>query len=92
MSVLEYAVSNDLVLSVATGEVGSGKTTLERQLLRQLGPDITVGLISNTHHDYRNLMQFVAMSYGIDFKDKDEVELFQDFAEFLHGESAAELY
>ena len=89
MSILEYAVSNDLVLSVVTGEVGSGKTTLVRQLLRQLGSDVTVGLISNTHHDYKNLMQFVAMSYGIDFKGKDEVELFQDFADFLYEEYAA---
>ena len=56
MSILEYAVSNDLVLSVVTGEVGSGKTTLVRQLLRQLGPGVTVGLINNTHHDYKNLM------------------------------------
>ena len=89
MSILEYAVSNDLVLSVVTGEVGSGKTTLVRQLLRQLGSGVTVGLINNTHHDYKNLMQFVAMSYGIDFKGKDEVELFQDFADFLHDEYAA---
>ena len=89
MSLLEYAVSSDLVLSVVTGEVGSGKTTLVRQLLKQLGPSVSVGLISNTHHDYKNLMQFVAMSYGIEFKDKEEVELFRDFAEFLEDEYVA---
>jgi type II secretory pathway predicted ATPase ExeA len=43
MSILEYAVTNDLVLSVVTGEVGSGKTTLVHNLLNQLGESPTVG-------------------------------------------------
>tara|TARA_R110002096_G_scaffold116384_3_gene252145 strand:+ start:1708 stop:2715 length:1008 start_codon:yes stop_codon:yes gene_type:complete len=83
MSILEYAVTNDLVLSVVTGEVGSGKTTLVRNLLNQLGDSHTVGLISNTHYDFDNLMQTVAAAFGIPFKDKGKVELHQDFVEFL---------
>ena len=60
MSILEYAVTNNLALSVVTGEVGSGKTTLVRNLLNQLNESHTVGLISNTHRDFSNLMQSVA--------------------------------
>ncbi|MEM7465443.1 MAG: AAA family ATPase, partial [Pseudomonadota bacterium] len=89
LSMLEYAVCNDLVLSVVSGEVGAGKTTLVRRLLRQLGADVTVGLITNTHHDYKNLLQFVAMSFGLDYKGKEEVELFQIFTEFLEDEFVA---
>jgi type II secretory pathway predicted ATPase ExeA len=60
MSILEYAVTNDLVLSVLTGEVGSGKTTLVRNLLNELDESHRVGLISNTHRGFDNLMQMVA--------------------------------
>lgn len=89
MSMLEYAVSGDLGLSVVTGEVGSGKTTLVRQLINQIEDNVTIGLISNTHRDFNNLMQFVAMAYGLPFKGKEKVELHQDFTEFLVKEYSA---
>lgn len=89
MSILEYAVTNDLALSVLTGEVGSGKTTLVRNLLNGLDESHRVGLISNTHRSFNSLMQTVAATYDIPFKDKGPVELHQDFVEFLIGEYAA---
>lgn len=89
MSMLEYAVSGDLGLSVVTGEVGSGKTTLIRQLINQVEETVTVGLISNTHRDFNNLMQFVAMAYDLPFKDKEKVELHHDFTQFLIKEYSA---
>lgn len=89
LSMLEYAVSNQLTLSVITGEVGSGKTTLIRQLLNNLGDTVTVGLISNTHRSFGNLMQWVSLAYGLPFKDKDKVELYRDFVDFLCEQYAA---
>jgi len=83
MSILEYAVTNDLALSVVTGEVGSGKTTLVRNLLNKLGDTHTIGLISNTSREFDNLMQTVAAAFDIPFRDKGKVELHQDFVEFL---------
>ncbi|MEQ8494804.1 MAG: hypothetical protein RLW42_11410, partial [Gammaproteobacteria bacterium] len=59
LSLLEYAVERRLLLSMITGEVGSGKTTIVRRLLNGLGDDVTVGLISNTHAAFGNLMQWV---------------------------------
>ena len=89
LSILEYAVNNDLALSVVTGEVGSGKTTLVRQLMHELADSVTVGLISNTHRSSTNLMRSVALAYDIPFKEKDSLELYQDFTEFLIAEYAA---
>lgn len=89
MSMLEYAVTGDLGLSVVTGEVGSGKTTLVRQLINHVEENVTVGLISNTHRDFDHLMQFVAMAYDLPFKGKDKVELHHDFTQFLIKEYAA---
>jgi len=83
VSLLEYAVERRLLLSMITGEVGSGKTTIVRRLLNNLGDDVTVGLISNTHAGFGNLMQWVALAFDLPFKDRDKVELYHDFVEFL---------
>ncbi|MEQ8663239.1 MAG: AAA family ATPase, partial [Gammaproteobacteria bacterium] len=83
VSLLEYAVERRLLLSVITGEVGSGKTTIVRRLLNGLGDDVTVGLISNTHAAFGNLMQWVALAFDLPFKGRDKVELYHDFVEFL---------
>jgi type II secretory pathway predicted ATPase ExeA len=88
LAALQYAVQSRLALSVVTGEVGSGKTTLVRQLINELGETVTVGLISNTHRGFGNLMQWVALAYGLPFKGRDKVELYHDFVEFLCGEYA----
>ena len=89
MSLLEYAVVNDLGLSVVTGEVGSGKTTLVRQLLTQLGPSFSVGLISNTHSDFSDLMQYISLAFDLPYVGKTNVELHQQFTDYLISEYAA---
>ncbi|MFT4560891.1 MAG: general secretion pathway protein A [Gammaproteobacteria bacterium] len=89
LTMIESAVANDLALSVVVGEVGTGKTTLNRRLLSQLGNLVTVGLITTTHCEFGTLMQSVALAFGIPFKGKDKVELYRDFSEFLIKEYAA---
>jgi len=88
LSTLRYAIGSRLALSVITGEVGSGKTTLVRQLIGELGERVTVGLISNTHRSFGNVMQWVALAFGLPFKGRDKVELYHDFVEFLCAEYA----
>jgi len=83
LSLLEYAVNNQLTVSAMSGEVGSGKTTLIRELINKLGDGVTVGLISNTHRSFGNLMQWVCSAYSIPCKDKDKAELYHDFVDFL---------
>ena len=43
-AMLEFGVLNSAGFVVITGEIGSGKTTLVRYLLRKLDPQIVVGL------------------------------------------------
>lgn len=83
LMMLEYAVENRAGFSLLTGEVGSGKTTLIRQLLSRLKQDFQVGLIANTNRHFGKLLQWVCLAYGLEYRNKDDAELYQTFVDFL---------
>lgn len=83
LTMLQYGLMNNAGFTVITGEIGSGKTTLIRQLLDELEQDVTVGLITNTHESFGDLLQWVLMAYGLDYKGKEKVELYETFVQFV---------
>lgn len=85
---LEYGLTNQAGFSVVTGDIGTGKTTLIRHLLNQMGRDITVGLITNTHRSFGVLLQWVLMSLNLDHHGKDKVEMYETLVDFLIKEFA----
>jgi general secretion pathway protein A len=88
LTMLEYGVTNDSPIIVISGEIGSGKTTLIRHLLNTLQETATVGLISNTHKAFGELIQWVAMAFGLPFENKEKVALYSSFVDFLIREYA----
>jgi len=84
LTMLHYGLMNHAV----TGEVGSGKTTLIRKLLREIDDDITVGLISNTHESFGDLLQWVSMAFDLDHKGKDKISLYDAFVSYVINEYA----
>jgi general secretion pathway protein A len=84
-AMLEFGVMNNAGFTVITGEIGCGKTTLLRYLLRNLDSHITVGLISNTPRGKAELMQWVMMSLDQPFEDTYPA-LFKRFQQFLHDQ------
>src|SRR5271168_1330259 len=81
-AMLEFGVMNNAGFTVITGEIGCGKTTLLRYLLRNLDSNITVGLISNTPRGKAELLQWVMMSLNQPFEDTYPT-LFKRFQQFL---------
>ncbi|MDA8364293.1 MAG: AAA family ATPase [Gammaproteobacteria bacterium] len=88
LMLLEYSLMNQAGFSVITGEIGTGKTTLIRQLLGQLDRDVTVGLISNTHSSLGELLQWILMAFNLEYTGKDKITLYQTFIDFLIREYA----
>jgi type II secretory pathway predicted ATPase ExeA len=68
--------------TVITGEIGCGKTTLLRHLLRKLDSNVTVGLISNTPRGKAELLQWVMMALDQPFEDSYPT-LFKRLQQFL---------
>ncbi len=88
-AMLQYGISQQAGFVVIAGEVGSGKTTLIRHLLNHLEENVTVGLISNTHASFGELMQWVALAFNLEYKGREKVELFAEFQQFIIDEYAA---
>lgn len=88
LSMLEYGIMNQAGFTIVTGEIGAGKTTLLRQLLEQMDEDITVGLVSNTHHSFGEMLQWVLLSFDLEYRNKEKVEMFHILSDFLIDEYA----
>jgi type II secretory pathway predicted ATPase ExeA len=86
-AMLEFGLLNSAGFTVITGEIGSGKTTLVRHLLRKLDPNINVGVISNTPHGRKELLQWVMMSLNLPFDEKYSHLLF-NFQQYLRDQHA----
>ena len=89
-AMLEFGVMNNAGFTVVTGEVGSGKTTLVRHLLRKIDPrTVNVGLITNTPQTRDELLQWVLYSFNQPFDGSFTAMLrsFQSYAysEYQHG-------
>jgi general secretion pathway protein A len=89
LTMLRYSVTSRSAFCVLTGEVGSGKTLLVRQLLGSLQEQVSVGLISNLTHQSDDLLQWIGMAFGLNHAGRDIVTLYQDFVDFLLREYAA---
>jgi type II secretory pathway predicted ATPase ExeA len=89
-SVLEYGLVSGAPLTVVTGEVGTGKTTLIHTLLRAVDIDVTLGLISNAQGDRGDLLRWVLNALDVALPtETDYVSLFQHFQSFVVDEYAA---
>jgi general secretion pathway protein A len=77
LTMLEYGLESQAAFSLLTGDIGSGKTTLVRRLLRGLGDQVAVGLISNTHGRFRSIHGWALSSLGIVPADDSEIAQYE---------------
>ncbi len=89
MDILEYGIVSDAGITVISGEVGTGKTTVVRNLLDQLDENFTVGMITNTQKSFGDLIKWVLLSYDINTDESDHIKLYQKFVEFITKEHRA---
>src|SRR5262245_17561418 len=88
-AMLEYGLATSAPFTVITGEIGAGKTTLIRHLLRSVPKEFTIGLISNAHGDRGKLLHWILASLGENFGGGvPYVKRFAEFESFLQHEKA----
>lgn len=81
-TMLRYSVMSTSPLTVITGDVGTGKTTLLRQLLEEFPEQLRAGLISNIQADKGELLEWALLAFDQPF-DGSHVARFQRFQQFV---------
>jgi general secretion pathway protein A len=77
LTMLEYGLASQAPLLLLTGEVGSGKTTLVRRFLDDLGDRVCVGLISNTHTRLKSVLGWALSALEIAPADDSDIAMYE---------------
>ncbi|NOQ65041.1 MAG: AAA family ATPase [Methyloprofundus sp.] len=83
LSALQYGLISHAGFTLITGEIGSGKTTLVRRLLDGLDEPCEVGLITNTHSAFGDLLTWILAAFKIKTNADNKAERFQAFVDFI---------
>ena len=86
LNLLELAILNQSGFCVISGEVGAGKTTVVRELLNRLDEQVSVGLITNTHASFNDLMRWILAAFDLKAEKNEGVVMHRQFTEFVTGE------
>ena len=90
--VLEFGIMSRAPITLITGEIGSGKTTLIQELLRRISDSVTIGLVSNAQGSRGEILRWVLHALGLAAPSgggsAGYVEMFQHLQEFLVDEYA----
>jgi len=89
LTLFEYGLMSYAGFCVITGEIGSGKTTVIRKLFENMDSSIRVGMITNTHRGFGELLDWVLSAFDIHDKGMSSVEKHQRFIDFLLEQYAA---
>ena len=86
LSYLHYGLGQGEGFIVVTGEVGTGKTTLMRNLLKNVNRDnVIAAQLVTTKLEADDLLRMICTSFGLPAEDKPKAILLQQFENFLRS-------
>jgi general secretion pathway protein A len=83
LNLLELAILNQSGFCVISGEIGAGKTTIIREVLNRLDDQVSVGLITNTHSSFNDLMRWILAAFELKAESDEGVYMHRQFFEFV---------
>jgi len=84
MSYLQYGLDQGEGFIVVTGPIGTGKTTIARNLLNNIADDsIVAAQLVTTKLEPQELLELVVSEFKISVKDNNKAELLQAIEKFL---------
>lgn len=88
LSYLRYGLQERAGFILLTGEVGSGKTTIIRDLIGSLGSEARLAMVFNTRVTPEQLIAMINEEFGLSVQGKNKVSLLRDLNDFLISEHA----
>lgn len=89
LAYLDYGIRERAGFILLTGDIGSGKTTLIRDLIRKHRGNVVLSKIFNTRVDSHQLLSMVNDDFGLPIEGKDKITLLRELNEFLIDQYAA---
>ena len=89
LTYLEYGVYDRVGFILITGEVGTGKTTLLKYLLRTIKQDLPIVYLSQTLLNPFEFLSILCQKLSLPYEGKGKAELIELFRKFLIEQSQA---
>jgi len=83
LATLLYGIKEKKGIILVSGEVGTGKTTLCRTLLKKLSKEIKTSLILNPYFSEVQLLQAIVEDFGINIKKRNRLDIVKGLNSFL---------
>lgn len=80
---LDYGIKEKIGFILLTGEIGSGKTTIVRNLIKNLNGSIKLSKISNTKISSEQLIAMINEDFGLNVEGKNKTRLLSELNTFL---------
>lgn len=80
---LDYGIREKTGFILLTGEVGAGKTTIVRNLIKNLNSSVNLSKINNTKVSSEQLISMINEDFGLDVDGKNKIKLLSELNEFL---------
>ena len=80
---LRYGIESGAGFTVITGDIGAGKTTLIRAILDELSSEFLVGLVTNTHRDFGSLLEWMLLSFSLEYRNMSDMERYESLTDFF---------
>ncbi len=87
LSLLEFSLYDETGISLITGEIGSGKTTLVRKVLEDVQDNLSIGVITNTHKNFGDLLNWILRAYDLESRGNKAAD-YEILVDFIASESA----
>src|SRR5210317_2619223 len=72
LNYLKYGLHERAGFILLTGEVGSGKTTIVRNLIKEIGQDVALSMVFNTRVSNKQILAMINEDVGLSVNGKDK--------------------
>ncbi len=91
ISYLEYGLQEKAGFILLSGEIGSGKTTIIRDIIRRMDARTSLALLFNTRVTSEQLVAMINDEFGLPVEGKGKVGLLRDLNDFLIDQYAKKI-
>jgi putative secretion ATPase (PEP-CTERM system associated) len=85
LNYLKYGLHERAGFILLTGEVGSGKTTIVRNIINDMGSDVALSMLFNTKISNKQVLAMINEDFGLNVTGKDKITLLRNLNDFLVG-------